>query len=200
MPATPPSPSSNRRSESGAIAILVAIMLLVFITLVAVGMSRNAVREAILSGTAREGAMSDNVADSGLEWALYWMTQNNEPSAASTSAQQLAGPQTGLLTYLLANNQASGQYYNLDQTLYSSTASNTPPADLTVSGTPAGVTSGFHIAVMRMGQLQGGDSSVGAYGSAPGPNLWAIRSDGHVTTGPVTFVHSKEAWVTTPSQ
>jgi hypothetical protein len=34
--------------------------------------------------------------------------------------------------------------------------------------------------------------------SSPAPYLWAIRSDAQVQQGGVTFIHGREAWVTTP--
>jgi Tfp pilus assembly protein PilX len=203
-----PRPSRHRRQEGG-ITIMVALAMLVFITLVAVGLSRNSFREVVISGSARQASMARNAADSGIEWAVYWMTAANVPSAASNSPLQFNGPDGGLLNLLLQPTTQSGVYRNLDQSLYVPGAPPAVPADLTLAGTGAGVTSGFTVATMQMGKLPmvntnqnpgGNQYNPGSGGYSPNaPNLWAIRSDGQVTyAGAATFMQSREAWISTP--
>jgi len=49
-------------------------------------------------------------------------------------------------------------------------------------------------------------SGSGAFTPASGgplrqaPDLWAVRSDAQVQQGSVTFIHAKEAWISTPVQ
>lgn len=194
--------------------ILVALMLLVFLTLVATGMSRNSFREILSSGTTRQGTMARNAADSGIEWAIYWLYAGNTPDASNASAQQLAGP-NGLVNALLTNPNLSGQYVNLyfgsatSPSMYTNPAGQSLQSDMS-TGTAGGTTQGFTIALMRMGQLpvtgmsQG--TSSGTFRPAMGgenqfaPDLWAVRSDGQVTYGGVTFRQSREAWISTPTR
>jgi Tfp pilus assembly protein PilX len=188
---------------------MVALMMLVFLTLTAVGMSRNAFREIVSSGFSRQGAMARDVADSGLEWALFWANTANS-GAATGDAQKLANE----MNTLRLNNSQAGVAYNLSNGLYLSTggaynAGGPLQGDMKWTAVP-GVNEGYTIGVTRMGKLpltgmsQG--AGPGAYAPASGglmlqaPDLWAIRSDAQVIQGGVTFIHAREAWISTPVQ
>jgi hypothetical protein len=199
-----PAHRQPRPAQAGGITILVALMMLVLLTISAVGMSRNSFREVVSSGLSRQGAMARDLADSGIEWSMYWIAPANLPNAPAGPALQLA---TEMKT-LLANNTMAGVAYDI-------TTGNpyTPGGALSVGMEvpgPAGVTEGFTLGLTRMGKLplmgmsQG--SGQGAYTPAAGttmvqaPDLWAVRSDAQVQQGGVTFVHAKEGWVSTPAQ
>lgn len=188
--------------QAGAITILVALMLLVLLTIAAFGMSRNALRDIAISGTTRQGAMARNVADSGIEWSIYYLDPINHPgtTASSTNLQTLAST-------LLAGNLCGVPY---DVTSHApSTLPNTTtlPADLQV---PAGSGNGTNLALTCMGKLPttGTSQTAGSVGTGntpasgfvtlTNPDLWAIRSDAQVNQGPIMFIHSKEAWISTP--
>jgi hypothetical protein len=195
--------------QTGGITIVVTLMLLVLITVGAMGMSKNALRELAISGTTRQGSMSRNVADSGIEWSVYWIDQYNSPTATGTALAM-----NNLKVLLGQNTTMAGRAYDpLTQALYNTSALPTPPADTTLGAAP-GTTQGFTVALTRMGKLpitnmsQG--SAQGSYTPAAGtvalqaPDLWALRSDSQVTVGngpfAMTFFHAKEAWVSTPAQ
>jgi Tfp pilus assembly protein PilX len=199
-------------TQTGGITIVVTLMLLVLITVAAMGMSRNALRELAISGTSRQGSMARNVADSGIEWATYWIDQTNASSATGT-AQQF----NNLKVYLGQNPGLAGVAYDPTSgptfTPYLASALHTPPADTTL-GTLAGTAQGFTVALTRMGKLpitnmsqgvsQGSYTPAGGAVPLQAPDLWAIRSDSQITTGTapfaMTFFHAKEAWVSTPAQ
>jgi len=199
---------SLRDPQAGGITILVTLMLLVLLTIAAMGMSRNALRDIASSGTTRQGAMTRNVADSGIEWSIYYSDPINHAgiTSSSTSLQTLA-------TTLLAGNLFGVPYDVMTQTPITATSSiqlpntATVPADLQV---PAGSGNGTNLALTCMGKLPitmtsqtagtpgtGNTPASGAI-SLTAPDLWAIRSDAQVTQGPVMFLHSKEAWISTP--
>ncbi|HJV48090.1 MAG TPA: hypothetical protein VJ549_02325 [Geothrix sp.] len=195
--------------QTGGITIVVTLMLLVLITVAAMGMSRNALRELAISGTSRQGAMARNVADSGIEWCVYWVNQYNAPSATGTALKL-----NELKLQLNQNPSQAGIAYDpMTLAPYNLTTLPTPPSDLTISNAN-GTTQGFTVALTRMGKLPITDMSQGvsqgsfspATGSVPlqAPDLWALRSDSQITvgTGPFasTFFHSKEAWISTPAQ
>jgi len=203
-------PRSNR--ETGGITILVALMLLVFITLTAVGMSRNSFREVVISGTTRQGALARNLADSGVEWSIYWMTMENASFAAGSSANLKT-----LKSTLLANPDLSGRSWDVMSSNLAAPSSYDPQSATkavtltpitTASGTT--VTQSFAIGLTSMGKLLITDMSQGvgsgAFAPATGneskqaPDLWAVRSDARVGVGAVTFVHAKELWLSTPVQ
>ena len=189
--------------EQGGITILVALMLLVFLTIAAIGMSRNSFREIVVSGTSRQGAMARNVADSGIEYGILWMQPSTmRPAASGTSAESLQSLASWLVT-----GQRYGTPYKLDQSAFSSCNTSAPASDLQV---PASSGNGFNLALTAMGKMPmtgqsqtAGSSGIG-YTPAAGnlalvaPDLWALRSDGVVNAGGATFFHSKEAWISSP--
>lgn len=197
---------NRNRSEAGGITILVAMMLLVLLTIAAVGMSRNSFREIVTSGFTRQGAMARNVADSGVEWAVQWIELENSNVATGVPAQfrdQRKILRENELLRGFAKDALTGANYSADAT---------PPADFTLAGGPAGVTQGFTLGITLMGKgsvsntSQG--TSQGSYSPASGsaqalkvmPDLWAVRSDAQVQQGGTTFIHAREAWITTPVQ
>ncbi|NTW84662.1 MAG: hypothetical protein HGB30_00705 [Holophagaceae bacterium] len=199
-------PTYRRPSEAGGITIILALMLLVLLTVAAVGMSRNALRDITAVGFGRQGAMARNVADSGLEWAIHWLDPENGKVANEGSALHLTNLKAALLQDLtLAGVAKAVQAGN--PTNYS--PGGTPPTDLRLSS-PTGTTQGYTLGLTCMGKLpivlmsQG--ASTGTFRPAAGglqqlaPDLWAVRSDAQVTQGPVTFVHARELWISTPIQ
>lgn len=206
-------------SQAGAITIIAALMLLALLTAVAFGMSKNALREVAISGTSRQGAMAQNTADSGIEWAVFWLVDANASAATSTST---AIGLRNLKSKLASDSTLAGRSYNpifdLTGTSYTSTQGlydpvnlPTPPSDLTISGV-SGTTQGFTVGLTRMGKLPIANMSQGSgpasFSPAQGneskqaPDLWALRSDSQVQVGSglfaTKFVHSKEAWISTP--
>lgn len=209
-----PERSAASHSQSGGITILVALTLLVLLTIAAVGMSRNSFREVVISGTSRQGAMVRNTADAGIEWSVYWLDLANAPSASMTGV--LLNTQKATL---LGDSTLAGKPYDvISQAPYTAPPSASGlPADQQFSvpaSYPAGSHQGFSIALTRMGKLpitgtsQGTSqgSFIAVQGGTPNiaPDLWAVRSDGQVQVGTgvlaPTFIHSKEAWITTPVQ
>jgi len=198
-------PDTNH-AQSGGITILVALMLLVLLTIAAVGMSRNSFREIVTSGFSRQGAMARNVADSGVEWAVQWIELENGKVATGVPAQfrdqrlvLLGNP----LLLGLAKDALTGAEY---------TPGGTPASDFSLAGGPSGVTQGFTLGVTLMGKggIANSSQGSGAGAYAPGsgsaqalkvlPDLWAIRSDAQVQQGATTFTHAREVWITTPVQ
>jgi type II secretory pathway pseudopilin PulG len=201
-----------RPSEAGGITIVVALMLLVLLTIAAVAMSRNSLRDIVTSGFTRQGAMARNAADSGIEWGIYWIDLENSATAGVT-ALKLANLKAGLLL----DPTLSGKARDVDTFVPGTSNPNdtyspggTPPADLMLPSPAAGVTEGFTLGLTRMGKLpitmmsQG--SGTNAFTPAAGtenknaPDLWAIRSDAQVSQGGMTFIHAREAWISTPVQ
>ncbi len=202
--------SDQRHSEAGGITIVVALMLLVLLTVAAVAMSRNSLREIVTSGFTRQGAMARNLADSGIEWGIYWIDLDNSTTASSTALKManladgllddellLSGKPRDISTFVAGTSSASDVY----------TPGGSLVADLTLP-TPAGVTAGYTLGLTRMGKLpvvmtsQG--SGTNAFSPSSGsenknaPDLWAIRGDAQVIQGGITFIHAREAWVSTP--
>jgi len=194
--------------QRGGITIMVALMLLVLLTIAALGMSKNSFREIVTSGFSRQGAMARNTADSGIEWSIHWIDLENGKLAADTALKL-----NSLKQALLEDDTLAGVAKDI------TSADPKVPVDYAPGGTlqtdlelpsPADTTQGFTIGLTRMGKLpianmsQG--SGAGAFTPASGgplkqaPDLWAVRSDAQLIQGGTTFVHAKEAWISTPVQ
>jgi Tfp pilus assembly protein PilX len=182
---------------------MVALVLLVLLTLAAIGMSRNSFQTIVNSAYSRQGTMAQNVSDSGLEWSIYWIAISNAPSATGEALNLV-----NLKNSLLQNNIRSGIAYDVHTgTAY--TPGGSLQTDMEVVNT-ASLTAGYTLGLTRMGKLPIMDmsqgSGPGAFTPAAGtqnaqaPDLWAIRSDAQVQQGSVTFISGKEAWVSTPVQ
>ena len=198
-----PNTTSTMHRQSGGITIIVALMLLVLVTIAAVSMSRNSFREVVTSGTTRQGAMVRNLADSGVEWCILYSDPINHPGATASSTALQAVART------LLTSQIFGVPYDVNTQAAITTFpnNNSVPTDLMV---PAASGNGSNIALTCMGKMPQtmttqtagtpGTGNTPASGSISltAPDLWAVRSDAQVTQGPVTFQHSKEAWISTP--
>jgi hypothetical protein len=182
-------------SQAGGITILVVLMLLVLLTVTAFGLSRNAVRENIIAGTARQGMVVRNLADAGLEWAVFWLDDANVANAADTT---IAGATAFQATAnnVLANPNLAGSYQAV--------AAGTK-ADMIVQNT-ASDKQYFDLNLMSMGKLPVVMISQNALptnspSEALYPDLWSVRADAHYLQGGVVdFVHSKETWISTKSR
>jgi len=186
--------------QSGGITILVAMFLLVLLTIFAVSMSRNSLREVIISGTVRQGTEVRNVADNGIEWSCYWVTPdaNGVNKAAPDDAAKAFVAQVKSLS---ASMDLSGETRNIATT-----------GSMSNMGETDGATRNFSLDVIRMGKQQldmtGGQASTGAAATSKAvpiemmPDIWSIRSTGTLDYGVTgaTFQHIREAWVTAPIQ
>lgn len=179
--------------QVGGITILVTLLLLVLMTITAFAMSKNALREVIITGTSRQGAQVRNIADTGLEWSIYWMMddQNNlRPTPAVDSGAQALRDQKSTLVASMQAGVTTDAITN---------------ADMTLSGAGANPTQRFELFLTYMGnhkqKFSGSEvhaSSITAASPAE-VQLWSVRSDGYLeyTSGP-TFLHRREAWFTIP--
>lgn len=171
--------------EAGGITIVVTLMLLVLLTVAAVAMSKNALREMIVSGTSRQGAEVRGLADSGLEYSIFWMIQEreNRPTVSATATTGYPG----LINLMdkLRDQPELGGIYNLVGT----------SADMKV--TPStGKTGTFDLWMLQMGKLPIVLTS--QIDERLLPDLWAIRSNGVLDYGGSSqFQHSREMWVST---
>lgn len=200
-------PQTSR--ERGGVTILVALSMLVLLTVLAMGSSRNSIRDVVISGTMRQGAMARNAGDSGIEWSLHWMHDDNGAAAKDSSlrlrtmknALLMDGTLSGVARELYSSDPAKPDIYKPD--------AGVEKPDLELKGVKDH-RQFFTMGITRMGKLPVTDNSQGVgpgtYTPAAGgeakqaPDLWAIRSDGKVVVGGLTFRHAKEAWISTPVQ
>lgn len=191
-PAIIPSGRCIRSSrEKGGVTILVALMLLVLLTISAMAMAKNSLREVIISGTTRQGADVRNIADTGLDWSMCWITDSSRAAPASGSDAE------ALRT--LVNDLAG------DATRQGIAQPFTRPigGEMTISQTGT-VTRSFDLAVTTMGEveLQGTQRNpqdfIGKFNPAT-LQLWSVRSNALANYGGgMEFMHSRESWFTLP--
>lgn len=181
----PSPPRSLQHPEAGGITIVVTLMLLVLLTVAAVALSRNALRELIVSGTSRQGTEAREVADSGLDYTLYWMIQqqDNPPTVAAgatTGYQGLIATMNNLRT----NPQLGGRYYPIGT-----------DSSMTFNSIP-GKTGTFNLQLLLMGKLPIVLTS--QIDERLKPDLWAVRSNANLSySGGLNFYNSREVWVST---
>lgn len=183
-----------RGHETGGVAIVVVLMLLVLLTISAIAMSRNALRESIVLGFMRQGSDVRNVADSGLEWSLYWMdermTDNRpQPDEGAKALRALA---------LKLTNDVGLQ----------GTPHTLPAADDMIQNKDGIPERRFDFSVIRMGKFTPAYTSMAPQGVTEGltgysaifPDLWSVRANGSLKypNGGPTFRHSREVWSTQP--
>ena len=184
--------TSLKASQQGGITILVVLMLLVLLTVTAFGLSRNAIRENIISGTARQGMVVRNIADAGLELAVFWLDDANGASSGTPGAVAL---QTKV-NNLLVNRTLAGEYQHIP--------AGTANTDMIVNS--SGDSQYFDMSLMSMGKLPVVMTSqniiaTNSPSEALFPDLWAARADAHYVQGSVVdFVHGKEAWISTKAR
>jgi hypothetical protein len=178
-------PRSLHHSEAGGITILVTLMLLVLLTVAAVALSRNALRELIVSGSSRQGTETRELADSGLDYSIYWMIQEreNRPAvdpAATSGYQGLIAAMDKLRT----QPELGGRYYTIN-------------TDGSMTFNPApGKTGSFNLELLRMGKLP--IILTSQIDERLKPDLWAIRSNATLAYGGgMQFNNSREIWVST---
>jgi hypothetical protein len=183
--------TQKRSRETGAITIMVVLLLLVLLTITSLSLSRNSMRTAIASGSVRQSVQAQNVADAGLEWAIYWIADDpNNPAvrpAATGGALALQTSRNSL--------QAAGDFGAAGATLTSS--------DFTLPAT-ANASQTFDLTLTYMGQIlpYGTSMPLGKSTTDFTPtslNLWDIRADGNaVYAGGPTFTRRREVWLTLP--
>jgi len=153
--------------QRGALAIVLAFMLLVLMTGAAFATNRNVVRELILGGELVQGAKAAAAAEAGLDWFLAWSAGPGN-TGGDWSNPLLAGLETG----------ASG--------------AGAPEATATVVGAgllakapDSGARQGYRVRIQHLGSLpqctlgQGGHPAGPADPSAlPVDHLWLVTAVG----------------------
>jgi hypothetical protein len=149
--------------------------------------------------------MVRNTADAGLEWAIYWIFEDNAAASASKALDF-----TNLKNTLLKDSTLAGVAKDINDTTAGTkyVPGGALHADMTLPSAPGVTAQGFTLGLTRMGAPTPTDMSVstspGGFNPAgPGqptgwPQLWAVRSDAQVHQGSIIFVHAKEAWILNP--
>ncbi len=179
-----PRKSQTRKSEEGAITIIVVLMLLVLLMVAAFGMSRDSLRELRITSSSRQGAELFNEADSGINWAVFWMYSPNQALGTASNGSKALAAQ---MNYLTSNPDQLGKSANIAATGEMIT---TPSSNKTAK---------FNIDLTQMGRLPTTGISQNVNTMLVSPLIWSVRSNASVTyAGSSTFQHSRDAWITTP--
>lgn len=176
-------PRSTRATQSGGITILVVLSMLVLMTVIAVGMSRNSLREVFIVGSSQQAAVVRQTADTGLEYSIVWMKADKVPT--DTGAIKFKEVQ-GLLVH---NTESAG---------LSTPIAPVGATDMQMPA-PTGQSRSFTLKMMRMGKVEPDMVSGGVVDTRSWNDLWIVQSSGRTVLGATTFQHDKEVWVTTPA-
>lgn len=178
--------------EQGGVTIVVALMLLVLLMVSALSMSRNSLREIFLTGGMRQATDVMNQADSGLEWALYWLGPATERPAPG-------GNQPGAAAFVAAWTEQQADLTK--QGAWTAIMASTPTSPYTdLKTVETAVTKSTDIEVMYMGKVARDPSSQNLPTQVTAqlaPDVYAIRSTATAayTNGP-TYRHRREVWTT----
>lgn len=182
---------TSRRSEFGGTTILVALFLLVLMTVAAFAMSKNSLREVIITGTSRQAADVRNVADTGLEWSMYWMADD----LTGTRTLPASGSATEALRALKSSLGPDATRAGAPQQLMHT------GGELVVSAS-TNPTRSYALWLTTMGEIElkgtqkNAQQVLDTYNPAT-LQLWSVRSDAQVAyAGGLAFQHSREAWFT----
>lgn len=180
--------SRPRHAQSGGITILVVLSLLVLMTTMAIGMSRNSLREIFIVGSSRQAAVVRHTADTGLEYTLLWMKQDRAASGAGAVALQ------GVRDKLVQDPALVG----------TPTAVSLSGASDVSLPAPSGQSRSFKLSIMRMGKVEPANSSPTVASDVSDTrlwdDLWVVQASGLSVVGSSTFQHDKEAWIKTAPQ
>ena len=182
---THPSPHRHPSPETGGITIVVALMLLVLLTIFAMGASRDSLREVMISATTRQEAMVRNTADSGVEWAVYWLAPSNAETGGASGSPASA-------QFITATNELRG-----DATAAGQIRTMAP---VSVYDSGDGRTDQFTVSVSRIGKFEppGMDQKLITDWRLR-PDAWCVRADATVAyEGGLAFKHAREAWISVP--
>lgn len=173
----------SRSTQTGGITILVVFSLLVLMTVVAVGMSRNSLREVFIVGSSRQSAIVRQTADSGLEFAILWADVEKTPP---TNPGGIALQNT--YTHLLSGTDLQG---------ISTPVTASGATDMQLPA-PAGQSRSFSLKVLRLGPIDPDNSQT--LDDRLKNVLWVVQSSGRSTVGTTTFQHDRELWMSTTAR
>ncbi len=175
--------SQHAKRQRGGITILVVLSLLVLLTAAAIGLSKNSLREVMIVGSAREGAIVRNTADAGIEFSFAWMNLASQ----STSGTQ-GGELQKVMRAIQDQTKAPGVLYAIPVT-----------ADNTITAGGSSTPANYALSMMFMGPMgTKGTSQTGQQPADEGLLLWDLRSQGTLSVGSQSFIHTREAFLTTP--
>ena len=178
-----PTTSHGQSRERGGITILVVLMLLILLTISALGLSRNSIRSAIATGTMGMAHQAANTSDAGAEFAIYWLCPDpNAPSLrAAPSGGALAFTQAKQLLEAEGPGNSSGYFTSTDFT----------------TGTANGTTQSYDLNLSLLSKT----TPILTSGNLKEINIytWSIVSEGNVAmaNGP-TVTRRREVWVRLP--
>lgn len=192
----------RRASERGGVTILVSLLLLVVVSVAAMGLSRETLREAAITGNESTGRKAYEAADSAIDWTLTWLGDDLDvgTDAARTNLQNqmtslvnaidAAAPPTSGVDGTL-NTKGTGNMSNTSGTfrvyLY---AEDNPNTEMNMTPTqlqPSEVKQAFDTEIRYLGDMNRSHKK----GSTKRP-LWLIRTIGRANIGAQSFVSQRE--------
>ena len=182
--------SIRRHREQGGIAILVAFILLSISIMASMSLSRNALREAVVTGNEAIGRKAFEMGDSGLDYLITW----SNPAyavAPTTTAQAVASSYQTLLNAIdPANNTFTGM--GSDGTIKVTLQASSLGGDLTPGTTgylqPSVVQPAFDLELWYLGHPYATPKSAG-------PAFFLARTTGRANVGSSgqSFISQREA-------
>jgi len=110
-------PVGFQHAQRGGIAILTVFGLLVLATVLSFGLSKNALRELVVTGTVWQAAKASEASEAGIDWYLLWSNRDNWGSATGQKRDVLVQA----YQQLNAGNTWRQSTYLIDQSIADTT-------------------------------------------------------------------------------
>ena len=196
---------NHRKSQQGAMVVLVALILLSIITVAAMGLARSSLRETMITGNESTGRKASEMADSGLDWTITWGSPYATVTTGSAS-KALQDNMAGLLNAIDNTDSTNrpANYLDDSQSLRVLMNGATVGGDMTPSTSSwkqnslqqSVVVPSFDVEVRYLGASElentGRSALIKSHRS-----LWLVRSTGRATIGTTgqSFISRREAVV-----
>lgn len=190
----------SRKAEQGGLTILVAIILLSVATVAAIGLSRDSIREALITGNEGTGRKAYEMADSGLDWVVTWGSPYvvlQSDAAKDVAEKSLLTGMSNLLD-AIDNESLRGSYMDATGTLNLKLLGSTTGGSMVPKTTTwlqgSAVKPSFDVEVRYLGPYELANTGRGPLIKNT-RSLWLVRSSGFATVGTMPFVSRREATV-----
>jgi len=185
--------------ESGGLTILMALVMLVVVTVAALGLSRSSLREVLITGNESTGRKAFEMADSGLDYVISWGSPYANTAATPTAAA-LQTRMGSLVDAIDLPGDAQTGFIDSSGTLRYKMLASAVGGDMTPSTSTylqnSVVTPAFDLEVRYLGQVPLQNTGSGGFIKS-NRSFWLVHTTGRANIGDTgqSFISQREALV-----
>ncbi len=193
-----------RNGQEGGITILVALILVSVTAIAAFGLSREAFRDAMITGNDSTGRKAYEMADSGVDYVISWSGDPTGSTAGSATATTLMSNLASLTNAAdLESAQQSGVNIDASGSVAFTMAATSMGGDMTPATTgylqSSQVKPAWDLEMRWLGTNPLADTSQGM-GVQGNRSWWLIKTTGRANVGTtgLSFISKREALIDVP--